>query len=187
MQLILASNSPRRRELLALEKIPFTVVPSQYEEIDGGLSAQETVMRFAEGKAEEVFSRYPGAVVIGADTVVSLDGEILGKPKSPENAVNMLKRLSGRTHSVFSGVCLLKEGLRLKGISETKVTFNELSDGFIERYVASALPLDKAGAYGIQDAQDGYPIVKSYDGSYTNVVGFPMELVREFIRKAEIC
>lgn len=187
MQLILASNSPRRRELLALEKIPFTVVPSNYEEAGRGLSAKETVAEFAEGKAREVFSRYPEAVVIGSDTVVALDGEILGKPGSPENAVKMLRRLSGRTHSVFSGVCLLKKGLCLKEVAETKVTFNELSEKFIENYVKSALPLDKAGAYGIQDEQDGYPIVKSFDGSYTNVVGFPMELVREFIKEADLC
>lgn len=184
MRLILASGSPRRRELLSLEKIPFTVIPSAFEEQGEGLSAKETVLRFAEGKAREVFSRYPQATVLGSDTVVALGGKILGKPKSFEEAREMLRRLSGRTHSVFTGVCLINETLFLRDVSETRVTFHELSESIIEDYVDSGLPLDKAGAYGIQD---GYPLVKSYEGSYTNVVGFPMELVREFIRKTNLC
>ena len=184
MQLILASNSPRRRELLALENIAFSVVPSNFEEKAEGLSAKETAWRFAEGKAEEVFSRYPDAFVLGADTVVALDGEILGKPKNSKCAAEMLRRLSGKAHSVFTGVCLIGKGLRLSGVAETKVIFHELSEELIKDYVDSGLPLDKAGAYGIQD---GYPLVESYEGSYTNVVGFPMELVREYLRKADLC
>lgn len=182
MQLILASNSPRRRELLAEDHIDFTVVPSRYEEAGVGLSAIETVSRFSSGKAREVFSRFPDAVVLGADTVVALDGVVLGKPKSSEHAAEMLSMLSGRTHSVYTGVCLIGQGFCFEEVAETKVKFYDLSKETIESYVKSGLPLDKAGAYGIQD---GYPLVESYAGSYTNVVGLPMELVRTLLRKAK--
>lgn len=184
MQLLLASNSPRRRELLALEKIPFEAVSSHFEERGEGLSARDTALSFAEGKARDVFARYPEAAVLGADTIVALDGEILGKPKSQDEAREMLRRLSGRTHSVLTGVCLLSKEFFFRDLSETKVTFFELTGELVEEYVASGLPMDKAGGYGIQD---GYPLVKCYEGSYTNVVGFPMELVREFLRKANLC
>lgn len=183
MQLILASNSPRRREILSAEKIPFSVVPSKFEERVQGLSAAETALCFAEGKAREVFSRYPGAYVLGADTVVSLDGEILGKPKSEAEAFSMLRRLSGRTHSVFTGVCLLGKEGEWKDVVETKVEFYPLTESLIGEYVSSGLPFDKAGGYGIQD---GYPLVKNFEGSYTNVVGFPIERVRKFFKEAKI-
>ena len=184
MRLILASASPRRRELLKELKIPFEVVSSRFEERAEGLLPPETALAFAKGKAEEVFCRYPDSAVIGADTVVALGEELLGKPHSFEEAKKMLRNLSGKTHSVYTGVCLITNSLRLFGISETKVRFFELSEDVIEEYVKSGLPLDKAGAYGIQD---GYPLVESYEGSYTNVVGFPMELVREYLRKANLC
>lgn len=169
---------------MAQENIPFTVIPSLFEERAAGLSAEETAVYFAEGKAREVFSRYPEAVVIGADTVVALDGEIMGKPKDFKDAAEMLRRLSGREHSVYTGVCLVGKDIFLKDTVETKVLFLPLSEDLIADYVASGLPLDKAGAYGIQD---GFPLVKEFYGSYTNVVGFPMELVRAFLRKAKLC
>ena len=184
MKLILASNSPRRRELLAQDNIQFTVIPSCFEEVGEGLSAQETVSLFAEGKAREVFSRFPGAAVLGADTVVALDGEILGKPENSIHAAEMLRRLSGRVHAVYTGVCLIADGFFRSGIVETKVTFRVLSEETIAAYVKSGLPLDKAGAYGIQD---GYPLVESYKGSYTNVIGLPMELVREYLKEGRLC
>ncbi len=184
MQLILASNSPRRRELLSEWKIPFLAVPSRFEEKGEGLSAEETVSAFAEGKAREVFSRYPGAFVLGADTVVAFEGEILGKPADAEDAKSMLRRLSGKTHTVYSGVCLIGKDFFRKGIARTDVTFYNLPVEMIEEYVAGGKPLDKAGAYGIQD---GYPIVRSYQGSYTNVVGLPEELVRAFLKEGNIC
>ena len=178
MQLILASNSPRRRELLAEYGYKFRVEPSLFEERAEGLSAYETVAYFAQSKAEEVLARISDALVLGADTVVVLDGEILGKPKDGADAVRMLKLLSGRAHSVLTGVCVAKTGYVCTKIAETRVIFHDLSDELIERYVASGSPLDKAGAYGIQD---GYPLVKSYEGSYTNVVGLPVELVKEML------
>jgi septum formation protein len=165
-RLILASNSPRRRELLAELVSEFDIVPSAFEEEAEGLSAYETALAFAAGKAEEVFSRYPSRVVLGADTVVALDGKILGKP-----------------HSVFTGVCLRGKDLLKKDVAETLVTFRPLTPKTIAEYVKSGSPMDKAGAYGIQDGI----LVRSYQGSYTNVVGLPLELVRTMLKEGGIC
>lgn len=184
MQLILASGSPRRRELLKREGVKFFVEPSRFEEKAEGLSDKETVLTFARGKAREVFSRFPDCAVIGADTVVSLNGAVIGKPYTAERAEEMLRLLSGKTHKVFTGVCLVTEREEFSGLCETDVTFRDLSDELIRTYVEKMRPLDKAGAYGIQD---GYPLVESIEGSYTNVVGFPMELVKEYLRKANLC
>ena len=181
MQLILASNSPRRRELLAEYGYKFKVEPSLFEERAEGLSAYETAAYFAQSKAEEVLARFPDALVLGADTVVVLDGKILGKPKDGADAVRMLRLLSGRAHAVLTGVSVAKSGYVCTKIAETRVVFHDLSEELIGRYVASGSPLDKAGAYGIQD---GYPLVKSYEGSYTNVVGLPVELVQEMLAEA---
>ena len=172
--LILASNSPRRRELLQKLGYTFQVEPSCGFLEGRGLSARDTALAFARGKAEEVFSRFPEAVVLGADTVVALDEEILGKPKSREDAVRMLRALSGKTHTVFTGVCVLSKGYAESAVVGTEVIFNELSEELINDYVESGLPFDRAGAYGIQD---GYPLVKEIHGSYTNVVGLPTEKV----------
>lgn len=182
--LVLASASPRRRELLTQIYPDFTVEPSLYEESATGLSASDTALVFAEGKAREVFSRFPDRFVLGADTVVSLEGGILGKPKDGGDAVRMLRALGGKTHSVFTGVCLTGRGFFRREVVETRVTFRELSEELIERYVKSGLPLDKAGAYGIQD---GYPLVKSYEGSYSNVVGLPVETVRTLLKEGNLC
>ncbi len=162
----------------------FSVEPSRFEEKGEKLSARETALTFAVGKAREVYSRFPGRFVLGADTVVSFGGEILGKPKNAENAAAMLRELSGKTHSVFTGVCLVGEGIFLRDTVETKVVFHTLSEELIAEYVKSGSPLDKAGAYGIQD---GYPLVKSYEGSYTNVVGLPLETVRTFLKEGNLC
>ena len=177
-KLILASASPRRRELLA-QITKFQVEPSLFEECAGGLSAQDTVLAFARGKAQEVFSRFPDSLVLGADTVVAIGGTILGKPRSQEEAIHMLSCLSGREHSVFTGVCLVGRGVFLDRLVETKVKFNVLSKEFILKYVESGSPMDKAGGYGIQDGG----LVASYEGSYTNVVGLPMETVRAMLEE----
>ncbi len=181
MLFLLASNSPRRRELLHEITHEFRVEPSLFEESAKGLSAYETVRLFARGKAEEVLSRFPHALVLGADTVVSLDGEILGKPKGEEDARRMLTRLSGREHEVLTGVCLISEKFIEERVATTHVRFNLLKTELIEAYVRSGLPLDKAGAYGIQD---GYPLVESIEGSYSNVVGLPIEDVAPMYARA---
>lgn len=182
-KLILASNSPRRKELLS-ELCEFEVIPSRFEERAENLTARETVLKFAAGKAEEVLSRFPKRFVLGADTVVALDGEILGKPKDKADAAGMLRALSGKTHSVFTGVCLAGGGQKWLEAVETKVTFFTLSEELIQRYVESGLSLDKAGAYGIQD---GFSLVESYEGQYSNVVGLPVETVRELLKKGRVC
>lgn len=182
-RLILASNSPRRRELLARIVSEFEVVPSAYEERAEGLSAYETARLFAEGKAREVFSRNPDCYVLGADTVVSHKGRILGKPQSPEEAAEMLRFLSGATHTVYTGVCLIGRDFLRKDVAQTSVTFRRLTPEGIAEYVKSGSPMDKAGAYGIQDGK----LVKSYEGSYTNVVGLPVELVRSMLKEGGIC
>ncbi len=174
MKLILASNSPRRKELLAELGYTFEIVPSRFEERAEGLSARETALAFARGKAREVFSRYPGYTVLGADTVVALGGEIFGKPADGADARRMLLKLSGKTHSVFTGVCVCSPKGTRECIAETRVEFFPLGEELIERYIQSGLPADKAGAYGIQD---GFPLVKAVEGSYTNVVGLPTEEV----------
>ncbi len=171
MRLILASNSPRRRELLAQITTEFEVIPSHYDEDATGLSARDTALLFAREKAREVFSREGGAV-LGADTVVSLGGTILGKPKDAEDAERMLRLLSGKTHTVITAVCLVTEGGEEEIFTETSVAFYPLGGELIRGYVESGLPFDKAGAYGIQD---GYPLVKAWEGSYTGVVGLPVE------------
>ena len=177
-RLILASNSPRRRELLREAGFSFTVEPSRFEERAGGLSARETAEAFARGKAEEVFSRFPSAVVLGADTVVSLEGEIFGKPKDEKDAFRMLRLLSGKEHEVFTGVFVCSPEKRLSCVVETRVKFLPLDEETVTRYAKSGLPLDKAGAYGIQD---GYPLVERIEGSYSNVVGLPVEEVRAML------
>ena len=161
----------------------FLVEPSRYDEKAQNLSAAETVTLFAREKAREVFSRFPHAAVLGADTVVYFEGEILGKPKNPTHAIQMLKKLSGKTHSVFTGVCLIGDGFEEQFLAESHVTFYDLDGKMIEEYVASGKPLDKAGAYGIQD---GFPIVCGYEGSYSNIVGLPVEETRAILKKRRL-
>lgn len=187
-QLILASASPRRRELLQGLAPEFLVVPSRFEEKTGGRTARETAGFFAQKKAEEVFGRYPDALVLGADTVVALGNEILGKPKDEADAARMLRLLSGKSHSVFTGICLVgkdenNRDVAVRDVVETRVTFSVLTEEFIARYVASGSPMDKAGAYGIQDGG----LVERYEGSYTNVVGLPTERLAELFEELGIC
>ena len=177
MKLILASISPRRKELLS-GVCEFELQPSHFEEVTGG-DAKEVVLQNARGKAGDVFSRFPDCAVLGADTVVALDNMILGKPKDGEDAKRMLRMLSGRVHSVFTGVCLIDEKGALERVVESKVLFKTLSENLIEEYVLSGTPLDKAGAYGIQDGI----VVKSVEGSYSNVMGLPMEAVKEMLER----
>ena len=179
MKLILASVSPRRKELLA-GVCDFEVQPSHFDEVTGG-DAKEVVLQNARGKAKEVLSRFPTRTVLGADTVVVLDNMILGKPKDGEDAKRMLRLLSGRVHSVFTGVCLIDERGALERVVEAKVLFKTLSEKLIEDYVLSGTPLDKAGAYGIQDGI----VVDSIEGSYSCVMGLPMEAVKEMLLEKE--
>lgn len=183
MRLILASNSPRRRELLAQLVPAFDAEPSHFLEESAGLCAYDAALANARGKAHDVAARHADCAVLGADTVVALEGRILGKPADARQAREMLRSLSGRQHTVYTGVCLFARGRELADVVATHVWFAPLSGELIARYVASGLPMDKAGAYGIQD---GYPLVERYEGSYSNVVGLPLERLRAMLRKAHI-
>ena len=188
MRYVLASASPRRKQLLAELVKEFEIIPSQAEEVVcGNPSPKALVAQLAALKAEEVVKRpeNEGKIVIGSDTVVAFGKKVLGKPKDEEDAFRMLKMLSGEKHAVYTGVSfqLLKNGkffCRTK-VEKTLVYFNDLSDEWIWAYIKGGSPMDKAGAYGIQDGG----LVKGIKGSYTNVVGFPLELVEKMIRKAE--
>lgn len=175
--IILASKSPRRRELLRLITPDFTVDSADADEtLPDGIAPHEAVMRLSQIKAQPFAES--GATVIGADTVVAIDGEILGKPKDSADAFNMLKKLSGREHSVFTGVTILRGGGQKTFYVQTKVKFYDLTDEEINEYIATGEPFDKAGAYGIQSK--GSLLVEKIDGDYFNVVGLPVSrLARE--------
>ena len=185
MKWILASASPRRKELLK-EFIPeFAVIPATGEEkADGSLPPRDLVQALAEQKAAEVAATpaAQGAAVVGSDTVVAYGNEVLGKPKDEADAKRMLRMLSGKIHQVYTGVCLiLPDGQRMLGADCTDVEFETLTDGQIDDYIATGSPMDKAGAYGIQDGG----VVKRISGSYSNVVGFPCELFKRWLEKVK--
>ncbi|KAB7708615.1 septum formation inhibitor Maf [Bacillus aerolatus] len=172
-QLILASGSPRRKELLEQIGLVFTVEVSHADEtISPGMSPEETVMQLASMKAATVAKDHENSFVVGADTIVVLDEEILGKPSDREEAKKMLQRLSGRVHSVYTGVAVTYEANEYVFYEKTNVTFWELSEEEMNSYLDTGEPFDKAGAYGIQGA--GAVFVKKIDGDYFSVVGLPI-------------
>lgn len=182
MAIILASASPRRKELLGFITEDFTVKVSDAEEItDPALSAEETVKSLAVIKGDAVAQLYPRDTVISADTVVVLDGKILGKPHSREEAYDMLSSLSGRGHTVYTGVCITSPGKRICFAEATEVFFASLSDEDINTYISSGEPFDKAGGYGIQGK--GSLMIKSINGDYYNVMGLPVARLYEALRE----
>jgi septum formation protein len=183
-KIILASASPRRRELLARLGIPFEVVVSGVDEEPWPREKPESyVLRNASEKARAVSARYPEAWILAADTIVVVNDEILEKPKSAQHALDMLRRLSGREHEVITGVCVrhpIPAGFREAADTvRTRVRFRALSSAEIDAYVATGEPMDKAGAYAIQGGAASF--VESIDGSYDNVVGLPLETVRRLL------
>ncbi|MBR3039671.1 MAG: septum formation inhibitor Maf [Lachnospiraceae bacterium] len=189
MKWILASASPRRKELLTRIGLDFEVIVSDADEnIEEELKPDELVKALSEIKARAVWEEckknrdMSDVAVIGSDTIVFHNGTVLGKPKDEEDAFRMLRSLSGETHSVFTGVTLIlpKEEI-VQFASETKVTFAELSDAEILRYIATKDPMDKAGSYGIQSL--GGAFVKRIEGEYATVVGFPIGEFCEILRK----
>lgn len=172
---ILASGSPRRKEILQKVGFPIEVHPSQVnEDYNPSASPENFVKHFAMLKANLVAPKFPDRIIIAADTIVVLDGMILGKPKGKSGAIEMLGKLSNKTHSVFTGVALVKKQLNATEnfFERTDVTFLPLSNDMIRYYVETSQPFDKAGAYGIQDWSASF--VKSINGCYYNVVGFPL-------------
>lgn len=177
MDLILASGSPRRLELLRQIGVEPKVVVSHSEEEKKAASPAELVQHNALVKGRDVVRKTGDAVpVLAADTVVALDGSILGKPGTPEKARAMLHRLSGRTHRVLTGLALFYRGKVWQHVEVTEVTFAELTDREIDQYAATGEPLDKAGAYGIQGRAALF--IPSIRGSYSNVVGLPLAPLR---------
>lgn len=174
MGLILASGSPRRRQLLEQIGLTFVVRSSDVDEsVSPGLTPAQVVESLSARKGEAVAAEaVPGDLVLSADTVVALDGAILGKPRDRAEAEAMLTALSGRTHQVYTGVTLLQDGRRLTGHEVTAVTFRPLSPGEIAAYVSTGEPMDKAGAYGIQGL--GALLVERLEGDYFNVMGLPL-------------
>jgi septum formation protein len=183
-KLVLASASPRRRELLSKIITDFEICSADVSErLPAGISPCEGVKILAKRKANAVFEKYAlygrDVVVLGADTVVAFEGKILGKPKSEEEAKKTLRTLSGKTHEVFTGVCVVWQGDVRVESDRSLVTFRLLTDGQIDEYVKSGSPMDKAGAYGIQDGV----VVEGFSGSYSNIVGLPLELTEKILKE----
>lgn len=178
-KIILASASPRRKELMELAGYDFEVICANIVEVvPEEAMPQEVVMSLALQKAQAVAAEHKEAVVIGSDTVVALDGKILGKPHSEQEACEMLRSLSGRTHKVFTGVAIVCGGKVKNFFDETDVEFYSLGDDEIKKYVATGEPTDKAGAYGIQGK--GSVLVKRINGDFFSVMGLPIaKLYRE--------
>ncbi len=183
-RLILASASPRRKEMLANLGLEFEVLTAKVDEVPlDGESPQKFVQRAAIDKASDIAVNHPDAWVLGADTVVVHEGEILGKPQDASHAQRLLMRLSGQMHRVFSGFCLRlqQDNLSVSRVISTEVYFSAFTEDIVAAYVATGEPLDKAGAYGIQGR--GGVLVEKITGSYSNVVGLPLvETIEALLR-----
>lgn len=184
-RVILASNSPRRKELLSGLGVDYEVktLPGIEESYPDTLKGEEIPLYIASEKADAYRdSMQPDELIITADTIVWLDGVVMGKPKDEEDARNMLRRLSGKTHQVMTGVCLTTTGFRKSFSTVTDVTFTDLTEEEIHYYVEHYKPMDKAGAYGIQE-WIGFVGVQSIAGSYFNVMGLPVQRLYKELKK----
>jgi septum formation protein len=183
--LILASQSPRRSQLLATLGLAFTVDVADVDETPlPGERPDALVCRLCQAKAAAVAQRRPGALVLAADTLVVLDGLLLGKPVDAGEAVGMLVRLRGRTHQVYTAVCLAQDGVHDARLSVSDVTMRAYSDAEVSRYVASGDPLDKAGAYAIQ--HPWFSPVAAWTGCYAGIMGLPLRLARDMLHDAGV-
>lgn len=182
-KIILASSSPRRKELLNLIGLSFEIHPSHADEtISNELSPSEIVEQLALRKARDVADKYHEGYILGADTIVVLDEQVLGKPENVDDAFAMLKKLQGREHQVFSGIALIDKKTAKETVSHqvTKVFMKKLTDQEIEAYISTKEPMDKAGSYGIQGY--GAMIIDRIDGDYFNVVGLPLSLLEQMFK-----
>ncbi len=174
--IILASQSPRRRELIKKLTTNFTVIPSDIDESIIQTEPHALPAELSKLKAYSIYSKYPNDTVLACDTVVILNGELMGKPKSKEQAKEMLRKLSGKKHVVISGYTFINKDKEITRTVRTYVYFNNLSEETINAYVESGSPMDKAGAYGIQDKE--YDLVNHIEGSLDNVIGLPTEDIK---------
>jgi len=182
--LILASQSPRRKELLAILGIPFEVIPANIAEVPGpGETAEQFVVRAAREKGIEVGDRVSNSIVLSADTVVTIDGLILGKPVDEHHAIRMLQQLSGRQHVVYTAVCVIDQihGEMHEALEKTGVWFNPMTDAQIIDSVRREDVLDKAGAYAIQGFAGVY--ISKIEGNYGNVMGLPLPVLHDFLSR----
>lgn len=180
-KLILASQSPRRRELLEKCGIPFTCEPADIDEtIDDSRDLSEEIRRLSLVKAAVILKKHPDAVVVGSDTIVAVDGKVLGKPKDRDEARKMLKMLSGHTHQVITGLSVLSSRRQFQDVSISHVTFAPLSDDEIGAYVSSGECDDKAGAYAIQGGAGKF--ITNIDGDYYAIMGLPLNSVYEELK-----
>ncbi len=178
--IVLASASPRRREICELLQLDFTVCPAAYEApIDPSLPVEEAIVQVARGKAEEVAASHPHAVVLGSDTSVVIDGCVLGKPHSTEEAAAMLRRLSGKTHRVITGVWVCGDGYNTGFADVAEVTFYPLTEDDIAAYLATGEPMDKAGAYAVQGYGARY--IRGIHGDFYTVMGLPCGRLYHFL------
>ncbi len=181
-KIILASKSPRRQELLKTITEDFTVIPSNVQEIlPGGIAVEESAVYLASLKAHDISKNHFDNVVIGCDTVVIINGEILGKPENKDSAREMISKLSGNVHTVITGCCICFKGEEIKFSQHTTVEFYSLSPKEIEEYISTDEPYDKAGAYGIQDK--GRLLVKTINGDFFNVMGLPVARLSRELKK----
>lgn len=184
-KLILASKSPRRQEILTKMGISFDVCPSECEEIkDESLSLNDMILKLARDKAQDVYNKNPNDVIIGSDTLVVLEGKTMGKPKDEEEAFKMLKSLSGREHQVKTAVYLLGKNIDFGRVSTTNVKFVKLSDDEIINYIKTGEPMDKAGAYAIQER--GCVFVEKIEGDFFSVMGLPASCLYSLLKECDM-
>ena len=178
---ILASKSPRRRELLSMLGLEFEIKTAEIDEtMDPALVPAEAVAQVCQRKAQAIGQQNPGRLIVAADTIVVVEGRILGKPRSEAQAREMLQLLSGRDHTVMTGFCLWRDGALECHVEQTHLHFRSLSDAEIDAYIATGSPMDKAGAYGIQDQAGCF--VEALDGDYYNVMGLPLCALTKALR-----
>ena len=181
--IILASGSPRRQERMKQIVDDFGIIVSDVDEsVSKNLPPLEAVLEIAKRKGEAVFKSHPDDIVLSADTIVVLDNKIIGKPIDEKDAKKILRELSGRTHTVITAYCWFKGNQMIENHVVSEVTFHQFGDDFIDKYIATGSPLDKAGAYGVQDPES-HQIIKEIKGSIDNVIGFPIKEIKEDYEK----
>jgi len=179
--IILASKSPRRIELFKKLNLAFScITPDIDETMDLSCGLEKAVANIAFKKADSILKSHPNAIVIGADTIVTLENIILGKPKDKQDAFSMLRQLSAKTHKVMTGVCIMTENRMESFCDVSEVTFYPLTDEEIEKYIATGEPMDKAGAYGIQG--QGALLVKHINGDFYSIMGLPIARINQILR-----
>jgi len=180
--IVLASGSPRRKQLLEMLRIPFRVIPPDVDEhVLPGEEPGHYVTRLSRAKAEVVMARAPGEVILAADTTVVLEGAIFEKPTSPAHAVEMLSRLQGQTHDVMTAVAVGRDGEVAQALDVSRVTFRPADRATLEAYVATGEPMDKAGAYAIQGL--GAPLIERVEGDFFGVMGLPLRLALDLLAR----